>query len=528
MDNGPVQAHLADDLFFRHWDFWKDGKRRHIFSLNLEREELINLTRGQYEAPRFDLGGADGYDISPDGKYIVYVSNPDPEPQSSTNGDLWMVPVTGGTPQNLTSQNLAFDGNPKFSPDGRYIAYLKQTTPGYEADLFQLALYDTQRQTHSVLTQGYNNWISDFVWSPDSDKIYFYGPREGYYPIFEITIQSENIRPIQEKVYTRGLDISPDGSTLYLGNTMVDQPTELYSVNIERQTLAKLTDFNLDLQGEVDFRQAEPTWVMSDDGTRIHLFIVKPHGFDPAKKYPLILNVHGGPQGMYGNSFRGDYQVYPGAGYVVAFSNPRGSVGYGQDFTAEISGDWGGQVFRDLMAVTDYLETLPYVDTDRMGAMGWSYGGYMMNWFEGHTDRFKALASMMGVYDLRSFYSSTEELWFPEWDLQGQPWNSDLYNKWSPSNYVANFQTPCLVITGKLDFRVPYSQSIMLFNDLQVMDVPSRLIVFENDGHWPSFLKSMPLYYNAHLEWFHEYLGGMPAPYDSRDMWRNQILNWDQ
>jgi dipeptidyl aminopeptidase/acylaminoacyl peptidase len=163
-----------------------------------------------------------------------------------------------------------------------------------------------------------------------------------------------------------------------------------------------------------------------------------------------------------------------------------------------------------------------------MGAMGWSYGGYMMNWFEGHTDRFKALASMMGVYDLRSFYSSTEELWFPEWDLQGQPWNSDLYNKWSPSNYVANFQTPCLVITGKLDFRVPYSQSIMLFNDLQVMDVPSRLIVFENDGHWPSFLKSMPLYYNAHLEWFHEYLGGMPAPYDSRDMWRNQILNWDQ
>lgn len=528
LEKGPIQAHLADDLFYRHWDFWKDGKRRHIFSLNLETENLVNLTQGQYEAPRFDLGGTDGYDISPDGKHIVYVSNPDPEPQSSTNGDLWMVPVTGGSPQNITSHNPAFDGHPKFSPNGRYIAYLKQSEPGYEADLFQLAIYDRKQKNHTVITPEYNNWISDFLWAPNSDKIYFSGPAEGYYPIYELTIQSQNIRLVQEKVYTRGFEISPDGSTLYILNSIIDQPGEIYSINIQRQSLVQLTEFNQELQSDVDFRPAESTWVMSNDGTRIHLFIIKPHGFDPDKKYPLILNVHGGPQGMYGNSFRGDYQVYPGAGYVVAFSNPRGSIGYGQEFTSEISGDWGGQVYKDLMAVTDYLETLPYVDTERMGAMGWSYGGYMMNWFQGHTDRFKALASMMGVYDLRSFYSSTEELWFPEWDLQGQPWNSDLYEKWSPSNYVENFQTPCLVITGKLDFRVPYSQSLMLFNDLQVMDVPSRLIVFENDGHWPNFLKSMPLYYNAHLEWFHEYLGGMPAPYNSREMWRNQILNWNQ
>jgi len=158
--------------------------------------------------------------------------------------------------------------------------------------------------------------------------------------------------------------------------------------------------------------------------------------------------------------------------------------------------------------------------------MGWSYGGYMMDWFEGHTTRFKALASMMGVYDLDSMFGATEELWFPEWDLQGKPWTSDLYQKWSPSSYVEHFQTPCLVITGEKDFRVPYTQSLQFFTALQVRGVPSRLIVFENDGHWPSFLKSMPLYYNAHLEWFHKYLGGKPAPFSTRDMWRNQILNW--
>jgi len=242
----------------------------------------------------------------------------------------------------------------------------------------------------------------------------------------------------------------------------------------------------------------------------------------------LIFNVHGGPQSMFGNSFRGDYQVYPGSGYVVAFSNPHGSIGYGQDFTAEISGDWGGQVFKDLMAVADHLEQLPYVDKDRMGAMGWSYGGYMMDWFEGHTTRFKAIASMMGVYDLTSMYGATEELWFPEWDLKGKPWTSDLYTKWSPSSYVKNFQTPCLVITGMKDFRVPYTQSLQFFTDLQEMNVPSRLIVFENDGHWPDFLKSMPLYYDAHLDWFHQYLGGDPAPYDVKALWRNQILNWGE
>jgi dipeptidyl aminopeptidase/acylaminoacyl peptidase len=273
--------------------------------------------------------------------------------------------------------------------------------------------------------------------------------------------------------------------------------------------------------GEVDVRSAEQMWVEGADGIKVQVFIVKPHDFNPDKKYPLILNVHGGPQGQWRDSFRGDWQIYPGAGYIVAFPNPHGSTGRGTEYTDEISGDWGGKVFEDLMKVTDALEKLPYVDTSRVGAMGWSFGGYMMDWFEAQTHRFKCLASMMGIFDLKSFWGATEETWFANWDLKGQPWNSDIYQKYSPSNYADNFRTPALIITGEKDYRVPYTQSIQFFTTLQALGIDSRLIIFKNNGHWPDFVKSMPLYYNAHLEWFHKYLGGAPAPYNSHKMVRN-------
>jgi dipeptidyl aminopeptidase/acylaminoacyl peptidase len=265
-------------------------------------------------------------------------------------------------------------------------------------------------------------------------------------------------------------------------------------------------------------------WVEGTAGIKVQVFIVKPHSFDPAKKYPLILNVHGGPQMQWADAFRGDWQVYPGAGYVVAFANPHGSTGYGQDFTAEISGDWGGRVFEDLMKVTDALGKLPYVDGERMGAMGWSFGGYMMDWFEGHTQRFKAIASMMGLFDLKAFYGATEELWFPEWELKGQPWNSRLYEKWSPDNSVENFKTPCLIISGERDYRIPYTQSLAFFTALQKRNVPSRLIIYSNAGHWPSWYE-MSLYYVAHLEWFHRYLGGGAPPWSAEQFLRNAVFD---
>jgi dipeptidyl aminopeptidase/acylaminoacyl peptidase len=227
---------------------------------------------------------------------------------------------------------------------------------------------------------------------------------------------------------------------------------------------------------------------------------------------------------QWADAFRADAQVYPGAGYVVAFPNPHGSTGWGQDFTAAISGDWDGKVMKDVRAVADWLSVQPWVDGERMGAMGWSWGGYAMMWLAGNDSRFKALAAMMGVYDLRSMYSATEELWFPEWDLKGTPWqNAEGYARQSPSSYVTKFRTPTLVVTGQKDFRVPYTQSLAFFTDLQKMGVPSRLVVFENGSHWPGWY-DMVLYYAAHLDWFHRYLGGAPSPYDPKALAFNQVF----
>jgi dipeptidyl aminopeptidase/acylaminoacyl peptidase len=301
------------------------------------------------------------------------------------------------------------------------------------------------------------------------------------------------------------------------------EPHELFAVPVQGGTPARLTHFNADFEAEVDLRPAEELWLAGDGDAKVHTFVIKPHGFDPAKKYPLILNVHGGPQSQWADSFRGDWQVYPGKGYVVALCNPTGSTGYGQDFCDAIGSDWGGRVYRDLMKVTDQLEQLPYIDKDRIGAMGWSFGGYMMMWFQGHTDRFKCQAAMMGLYDLPAFYGATEELWFPYRDLGGAPWDSEHYRKWSPSESVANFKTPALVLTGELDYRVPYTQSLQYFTALQERGVPSRLVVFPNAGHWPGW-QEMLFYFDAHLDWFHRYLGGEPAPADPLEWARRRAM----
>ena len=526
---GPLQAHMADGLLYRHWTEWKDGKRTHILLADVSTGAVRDLTSGDFDSPAFQVGGPLQYDFAPDSSELVFASNRDSTPASSTNSDLWTVPLAGVHPtaRDITASNPAFDGNPRYSPDGKYIAYRLQKQPGYESDLFRLAIYDRSAGTSQVLTESFRNWVQDFQWAPDSKSLYFTAPLEGDNPVFQVTLGSGGIRQVLVDKTIDSFAISSDSRRLIYTRRSVGEPAELFAADLREGKASfplQLSHLNDEIADEVDIRPAEKMWVAGAAGTRVEVFIVKPHDFDPAKKYPLILNVHGGPQQQWQDSFRGDWQVYPGAGYVVAFANPHGSTGYGQDFTAEISGDWGGEAFEDLMRVTDALAKLPYVDSDRMGAMGWSYGGYMMDWFEGHTDRFKAIASMMGVFDLRSMYGATEELWFPEWDLKGQPWNSPDYEKFSPSYYVKNFKTPCLVISGERDFRVPYTQSLQLFTSLQKMNVPSRLIIYSNAGHWPGWYE-MALYYTAHLEWFRKYLGGEGAPWTTEQFLRNAVFD---
>jgi dipeptidyl aminopeptidase/acylaminoacyl peptidase len=527
--NGPLKAHMADSLLYRHWTAWKDGTRTHIFLADAQTGQVRDLTPGDYDSPPFQLGGPLQYDFSPDSKEMVFVSKRVKDPASTTNNDLWLISIADGRaePRNITAANSAYDGGPKYSPDGRYIAYRMQRRPGYESDLFRLALYDRATGKSEVLTESFRDWVEDYEWSADSKTVYFSAPVQGQTPVYRLDLQSKAISQVLADRTILGFDVDTARNRIVYTRSAVGSPVEMFSAELtgaRGARPAQLTRINEAVAREVDIRPAEQMWVEGAAGKKVHVFIVKPHNFDPSKKYPLILNVHGGPQSQWSDGFRGDWQVYPGAGYVVAFPNPHGSVGYGQDYTEAISGDWNGKIMEDVMKVSDALAKLPYVDSGRMGAMGWSYGGYAMMWLEGHTDRFKALAAMMGIYDLRSFYGATEEMWFPEWDLKGAPWSSDLYERLSPSNSAKNFKTPCLVITGERDYRVPYTQSLQFFTALQKMGVPSRLIVYSNAGHWPSWYE-MILYYTAHLEWFHKYLGGGPPPWSTEAFLRNAVFD---
>lgn len=529
LEKGPLQAHMSDDLLFRHWNDYRDGKYTHTLCVDVASGDIRDLTPGHYNSPPFSLGGDRGRALSPDGSELCFVSKRIGKPAESTNNDVFIVPVKGGEPVNITADNKAYDGDIQYAPDGRYIAYRTQFIPGYESDLFRVALYDRRTKKTRVLMEDYDNTIASFQWALDAKSLYVVTEEQGYSPLYHVRIPSGQRTKVPGVNAQSGFTIASDGKWIAYTDRRVHKPLELYRSPLNGTKVEQLTYVNKDVSEQVDIRPAEQAWVTGADGQKIHVFIVKPHNFDPAKKYPLIVNVHGGPQMQWSDSFRGDWQVYPGAGYVVAFPNPHGSTGYGKAFTAAISKDWAGKVIEDIVKVTKHLATLDYIDADRIGGMGWSWGGYAMNWLQGHNDDglFKCFVTMMGVYDLRSMYSATEELWFPEWDLGGTPWHSDIYKTMSPSNYVTHFKTPMLVITGERDYRVPYTQSLQIFTDLQKMNVPSRIIVLKNDGHWPSFTKSMPFYYNAHLDWFHTYLDGGAAPYDMTQMWRNAIFDWE-
>jgi len=525
MDNGPIQAHLADSLFLRHWTEYEDGKYTHVFLYNIETKNVKDLTPGYYHSPAFAPGGSSNYVISPDSKEAAFDSKRVPKPESSTNGDIFIVNTDGTGLKNITSANKGNDSNPKYSPDGKYIAYLTQTIPAYESDRIRLAVYDRTTGKNKILTEAFDNWVADFEWAPDSKSIYFNAHEKGYQPLFNVELATLKIKKVIADVPVMTFAVSPKDDYVIYNYSFMHKPVELAKFDMKKSVKSDITTFNKELADQVDFRPAEQMWVKGADGTPVHVFVLKPHNFDPNKKYPVVINVHGGPQMQWMDVFRADTQVYPGAGYVTVFPNPHGSTGYGQKFTAAISGDWDGKVYQDVMKVTDAIEKLPYVNKDKIGAMGWSYGGYFMNLLQAKTKRYKCLASMMGIYDLGEFGEETEELWFPKWDMKMKIGSDAAYKKVSPSSYVKNFATPTLIITGEKDYRIPYTQSIRYFTVLKEKGIDARLIIYKNDGHWPSGLRSMPLYYNAHLEWFHKYLGGDKAPWDSKDMVRNIYLN---
>jgi len=508
-----VKAKIADRLLFRHWNTWKGGKRSHVFVMNAETGEARDVTPGDWDAPPFSLGGPLDYAFSPDSKELAYARNIDKVEATSTNSDIFTVPVIGGEPRRITAENPAGDLSPQYSPDGRYLAYRAQSRGGFESDRWRLMLYDRRTGQSHALTEEFDSSVESFVFSPNGETVYFAALERGRQPIFEVPVSGGAVRKVISEGFNDELQVSADGKAFVFTRQSASHPAEIYRAAIGASAANQVTRTNDAAMADFGLRAVEDVTWEGAAGAKVHGFITRPANFSAAKKYPLLLMIHGGPQGSWNDawSYRWNPQIFAAAGYVVFAPNPRGSFGYGQKFVDEISGDWGGKVFTDIMNGVAYVASLPYVDRERVGAAGGSYGGYMVDWIEGHNNdprvKFKALVSHAGVYNLTSMYGATEELWFPEWEFKGMPWtNPEMFAKWSPHNFVKEFKTPCLVIHGELDYRVPIGEGLQLFTALQRQGVESKLLVFPDEGHWVLKPLNSELWYTTVLEWLDAHL----------------------
>ena len=513
-EKSKVKAQIFTQLLFRHWDSWRHGRYTHLFSVSAKGGEPRDLTPGAYDSPTFFLGAPDGYAISPDGKEVCFTSNHSKGAAGqsaaawTTNNDLYLVSAGSGEARDITADNPGSDAAPLYSPNGRYIAYTSQARNGYESDLFRLRVYDRETQKSIDVDPGFDQWVLSFAWAPDSDTIYFIAPDHAYQPIFKTSVSERKVEKVLDGMNDE-LQVTPDSKTLIFTRSSLVRPSEIYRAAPAGPSAHPLTHVNDALMAELDMNPGASVATTGAGGAEIQNLLVKPPSFDPRKRYPAIMLIHGGPQGAWDDawSYRWNAEMFAARGYVVMMTNFHGSVGYGQKFVESISGDWGGEPYRDLMLATDYLESLPYVDKTRIGAAGASFGGFMINWIAGHTNRFKVLVSHDGVYDQRSMYGETEELWFPEWEFKGVPWkNPELYKKWSPSYYARNFKTPMLIVEGQMDYRVPLGQALQIFTTLQRQGVPSKLLYFPDEGHWVLKPQNSRLWYETVLDWLDHYL----------------------
>jgi dipeptidyl aminopeptidase/acylaminoacyl peptidase len=521
-EKNKVKAHVAEQLLYRHWTHWSEGKRSHLFVVPApnapDQTEAgaapRDLTEGAiYDIPPDERSGPEDINFSPDGKEICFTAVTDKVEAISTNGDLFLAPVAGGAEPKKITTNPGFDGNPVYSPDGKYIAYHAQLTPEYESDRWRVMLYDRQNGKSENLSEAFDRSADQLAWSADSKKIFFVAESETLQPVYAMEARAgAQPQKVVAEGFNTGLSISTDGKTLTFERTSLTMPAELFVASSDGSGARQLTHHNDSILASLEMNAPETFWFVSADGTRVQAMIVRPPNSDADKKYPLLVLLHGGPQTMFSNAwgYRWNPQVFSAAGYVSLMINRRGSTGYGQKFTDEITNDWGGKAYADVMKGIDAtIAKYKFVDGTKVAAAGGSYGGYMANWLATHTGRFKAIISHAGIYDKVAMFA-TEELWFEEHDMQGTPWTApENYKKWSPSTYAADlgkYKTPTLIVCGERDYRVPYTQSLEFFSALQRQGVPSKLVVFPDEGHWILKPQNAQFWYKTFLDWLAEYV----------------------
>jgi dipeptidyl aminopeptidase/acylaminoacyl peptidase len=460
--------------------------------------------------PPFNLGGQDFYAASPDGTEVAYTSNLEKDEAISTNNDVFVIPIAGGTPKKI-SASPGSDSNPVYSPDGRYIAYRMQERNGYESDRFQLVIYDRKSGSRKNLTVKFDRWVGSIAWSPDSKRIYFSAEDKGESPIYSVSVEGGEVKEVvgghnDEQAFT------PDGKTLVFTRQSAQFPNEVFTFDLGAKQVKPLSKVNDKVFAQVYTSPIESFWFEGAEAAKVQGFIVKPPNFNAQLKYPVKFLIHGGPEGAWGDSwtYRWNAQLFASDEYVVVMVNPRGSTGYGQKFTEDVGGDWGGRAYVDLMKGLDHIEAnMPYVQKGNVCAMGASYGGYAVNWIITHTDRFKCAVSHDGMFNPESAWGTTEELWFNEWEFKGTPWtNREMYRRWSPALSVQNAKTPTLVVHGQLDYRLDASEGFQLFTSLQRLGVPSKMLYFPDEGHWVLKPQNSQLWYKTVNAWVDQWLKG--------------------